>query len=247
MLLIDDIQFISGKYGFQEEFFHTFEALHRMNKQIVICSDRPPKEMAHLEDRLRSRFESGIIADVQEPNFETKVAILVQKAEELKANGLLRYSLDQEIFHFIASRANADIRQLQGALKKVIAYSNLMNIEKVTPEIASDALKNYFADPNDQRRITPQHIIDTVCEHFDISKEEIRSKKKSRDVARPRQIAMYLIRMLFADISLEKIGEVFGGKDHTTVMHAIEKITKEKVQDLETEKLLNNLVDKIKE
>ncbi|MEZ4358337.1 MAG: chromosomal replication initiator protein DnaA [Eubacteriales bacterium] len=244
VLLIDDIQFISGKYGFQEEFFHTFNDLYQSNKQIVISSDKPPKEIAHLEDRLRSRFEWGLIADIQEPDFETKVAILMKKVEEMRSRGLLNFHIDNSILHFIATKSTSDIRQLEGALQKVIAYTSLLNINTVNVQIAEEALKNYFFAAK-TKRITPQIIIETVCSYFDISDEDIKGKKKNREISYPRQMAMYLIRSM-TDCSLLKIGEIFGGKDHTTVMHAIDKIKTQIDEDVETEKVINDLVDKIK-
>jgi chromosomal replication initiator protein len=244
VLLIDDIQFIAGKVGIQEEFFHTFNTLYESNKQIIISSDRPPKEIVTLEERLRSRFEWGLIADIQPPDYETKVAILLKKAQQLRIKDNSDQKIDNEILHFIASKATSNIRELEGALQKVIAYSRLYNNE-INMELAAEALKDFFASPK-IKRISTKLIIDTVCEYFELSEEAIKGKKKHREVSYPRQVAMYLIRDM-TDISLPKIGEIFGGKDHTTVIHAIDKITTEMAFNLETEKLIKDLTNKIKE
>lgn len=244
VLLIDDIQFIAGKVGIQEEFFHTFNTLYEANKQIIISSDKPPKEIVTLEERLRSRFEWGLIADIQPPDYETKVAILLKKAQQLKLKENYDLKIENEILHFIASKATSNIRELEGALQKVIAYSRLYNNE-ITMELASEALKDFFANPK-AKRISNKLIIDIVCEYFELSEEDIKGRKKHREVSYPRQIAMYLIREL-TDISLPKIGEIFGGKDHTTVIHAIDKISSEITYNLETEKLIKDLKAKIRE
>jgi chromosomal replication initiator protein len=244
VLLIDDIQFIAGKVGIQEEFFHTFNTLYESNKQIVISSDKPPKEIVTLEERLRSRFEWGLIADIQPPDYETKVAILLKKAIQLRAKENNDLKIENEILHFIASKATSNIRELEGALQKVIAYARLYNNE-ITMDLAAEALKDFFSSPK-LKRITNKDIIDTVCEYYDISEEDIKGKKKHREVSYPRQVAMYLIREL-TDISLPKIGEIFGGKDHTTVIHAIDKISTEIAANLETEKLIKDLTNKILE
>lgn len=244
VLLIDDIQFIAGKVGIQEEFFHTFNTLYEANKQIIISSDKPPKEIVTLEERLRSRFEWGLIADIQPPDYETKVAILLKKAQQLRAKENLDLRIENEILHFIASKATSNIRELEGALQKVIAYARLYNNE-ITMDLASDALRDFFANPR-PKRISNKAIIDTVCDYYDISEEDIKSKKKHREVSYPRQVAMYLLREL-TDISLPKIGEIFGGKDHTTVIHAIEKISAEIASNIETEKLIKDLTNRIRE
>lgn len=244
VLLIDDIQFIAGKVGIQEEFFHTFNTLYESNKQIIISSDKPPKEIVTLEERLRSRFEWGLIADIQPPDYETKVAILLKKAQQLRIKENCELRIENEILHFIASKATSNIRELEGALQKVIAYARLYNNE-ITMDLAADALRDFFASPR-PKRISNKNIIDTVCDYYEISEDDIKSKKKHREVSYPRQVAMYLIREL-TDISLPKIGEIFGGKDHTTVIHAIDKISTEMAASLETEKLIRDLTNKIME
>ncbi len=244
ILLIDDIQFIAGKVGIQEEFFHTFNTLYESNKQIIISSDKPPKEIVTLEERLRSRFEWGLIADIQPPDYETKVAILLKKAQQMREKENSELSIENEILHFIASKATSNIRELEGALQRVIAYAKLYNND-ITLDLAAEALKDFFSGPK-AKRISSKIIIDVVCDYFDISEEEIKGKKKHREVSYPRQVAMYLIRKM-TDNSLPKIGEVFGGKDHTTVIHAIDKISTEISQKIDTETLIKDLIAKVKE
>ena len=215
VLLIDDIQFLAGKESTQEEFFHTFNTLHEESKQIVISSDRPPKEIPTLEDRLRSRFEWGLITDIAPPDLETRIAILRKKA---KADGL---DIPNEVMLYIANQIDSNIRELEGALIRVVAYSSLVNKE-VTAELAAAALKDIM--PNAKPRIIS--ILDiqkAVGEHFNIRLEDFAAKKRTKSIAYPRQVAMYLSREL-TDFSLPKIGEEFGGRDHTTVIHAHEKI-----------------------
>lgn len=217
VLLIDDIQFLAGKESTQEEFFHTFNALHTESKQIVISSDRPPKEIPTLEDRLRSRFEWGLITDITPPDLETRIAILRKKA---KADGL---DIPNEVMHYIANQIDTNIRELEGALIRVVAYSSLVN-KDITIDLAKEALKDIM--PNTKpKTITIQEIQKVVGEHFNIRLEDFTSKKRTKSIAFPRQIAMYLSREL-TDFSLPKIGEEFGGRDHTTVIHAHEKIEK---------------------
>lgn len=222
VLLIDDIQFLAGKESTQEEFFHTFNTLHEESKQIVISSDRPPKEIPTLEDRLRSRFEWGLITDIAPPDLETRIAILRKKA---KADGL---NIPNEVMLYIANQIDTNIRELEGALIRVVAYSSLVN-EDVTPELAAAALKDII--PNAKpRMISILDIQNAVGEHFSIRLEDFKAKKRTKSIAFPRQVAMYLSREL-TDFSLPKIGEEFGGRDHTTVIHAHEKITKLLKQD----------------
>ncbi|WP_432353698.1 chromosomal replication initiator protein DnaA [Sporosarcina sp. A2] len=218
VLLIDDIQFLAGKEQTQEEFFHTFNTLHEESKQIVISSDRPPKEIPTLEDRLRSRFEWGLITDIAPPDLETRIAILRKKA---KADGLI--DIPNEVMLYIANQIYTNIRELEGALIRVVAYSSLVNMD-ITPDLAAEALKDII--PNARPRIVT--IIDiqkTVGEHFSIRLEDFSAKKRTRAIAFPRQVAMYLSREL-TDASLPKIGSEFGGRDHSTVIHAHEKISK---------------------
>lgn len=216
VLLIDDIQFLAGKESTQEEFFHTFNTLHEESKQIVISSDRPPKEIPTLEDRLRSRFEWGLITDIAPPDLETRIAILRKKA---KAEEL---DIPNEVMLYIANQIDSNIRELEGALIRVVAYSSLVS-QDITAELAAEALKDIM--PNSKPRIiTILDIQHAVGEHFHIKLEDFIAKKRTKSIAFPRQVAMYLSREL-TDFSLPKIGEEFGGRDHTTVIHAHEKIS----------------------
>lgn len=216
VLLVDDIQFIAGKERTQEEFFHTFNALHEANKQIIISSDRPPKEIPTLEERLRSRFEWGLTTDIQAPDFETRIAILRKKAEAEN------YEVNNEVFDFIARKIKSNIRELEGALTRVTAYSSLTN-KDVTVELAHEALKDIISSAK-PKQINIDMIKDVVAEHFSIQIADFESKRRTRTITYPRQIAMYLSREL-TDLSLPKIGEDFGGRDHTTVIHAYDKIS----------------------
>ena len=217
VLLIDDIQFLAGKESTQEEFFHTFNALHEESKQIVISSDRPPKEIPTLEDRLRSRFEWGLITDITPPDLETRIAILRKKA---KAE---RLDISNEVMIYIANQIDSNIRELEGALIRVVAYSSLIN-KDINADLAAEALKDII--PNSKPKIISiADIQRAVGEHFNVKLEDFKAKKRTKSVAYPRQIAMYLSREL-TDSSLPKIGEEFGGRDHTTVIHAHEKISK---------------------
>lgn len=238
ILLIDDIQFLAGKERTQEEFFHTFNTLYEANKQLIISSDRPPKEIPTLEDRLRSRFEWGLITDIQPPDLETRIAILRKKAQ------LEGYTIPDETISFIANRIQSNIRELEGALIRVIAISSLNN-QEVTPELAAEALKDILPAPK-PKPITVQSIQEVVAQYFNIRQEELKTKKRTRAVAYPRQIAMYLSREL-TDLSLPKIGEQFGGRDHTTVIHAHEKIAKESKKDPSLQNILKELEKKIKQ
>lgn len=232
VLLIDDIQFIAGKEGTQEEFFHTFNALHDANKQIIISSDRPPKEIPTLEDRLRSRFEWGLITDIQPPDLETRIAILRKKAN------LETMEIPDDVMTLIATKIHTNIRELEGALIRVVAYSSLTN-KAITEELAEEALKDIMSN-NKPVEITVDLIKDKVSKRFDIRMDEFNSKKRTRAIAYPRQIAMYLTREL-TDMSLPKIGDEFGGRDHTTVIHACEKV----INDLKTDHQLRNKIDGI--
>ena len=223
ILLIDDIQFIAGKEGTQEEFFHTFNALHEANKQIIISSDRPPKEIPTLEDRLRSRFEMGLIADIQPPDFETRIAILKTKAQ------MENMDIPNEVMNYIATYIKSNIRELEGALTRVVAYSSLIN-KDISYDLAVEALKD-IVTTSESQEISVNRIKEKVSTAFGIKMDDFNSKKRTRTIAYPRQIAMYLSREL-TDLSLPKIGNEFGGRDHTTVIHAHDKISK----DLELEK-----------
>ncbi|NJD03936.1 MAG: chromosomal replication initiator protein DnaA [Ruminiclostridium sp.] len=233
VLLIDDIQFIGGKERTQEEFFHTFNALYEANKQIIISSDRSPKEITTLEERLRSRFEWGLTADIQTPDVETRIAILKKKAQQEKLY------IPNDVMEFIADKVASNIRELEGALNKVIAYSSLTENE-ISVDLATEALKEIISASN-SRVINSMMIIDTVSRYFDIRQDEFKSKKRNREISFPRQIAMYLCRDL-TDLSLPKIGDAFGGRDHTTVIHAIEKIT----EDLKNNTEIRRTIDELK-
>ncbi len=216
ILLVDDIQFIAGKERTQEEFFHTFNALYEANKQIIISSDRPPKEIPTLEDRLRSRFEWGLIADIQAPDFETRMAILKKKADVEKLN------IPNEVMVYIATKIKSNIRELEGALIRIVAFSSLTNKE-ISVDLASEALKDIISSKQ-TRQVTIDIIQEVVANYYNLKIEELKSARRTRNIAFPRQIAMYLSRKL-TDMSLPKIGEEFGGRDHTTVIHAYEKIS----------------------
>ncbi|MEZ0537080.1 chromosomal replication initiator protein DnaA [Caldicellulosiruptoraceae bacterium PP1] len=217
VLLIDDIQFLGGKERTQEEFFHTFNALYEANKKIILSSDRPPKEITTLEDRLRSRFEWGLITDIQAPDFETRIAILSKKCQ------LEGISVPQEVLEFIATKIETNIRELEGALNKIIAYSKLISENhEINLELAEKALKEFIASTK-QKEITIEMIQAEVANYYNIKFEDFKSSRRSRNIAFPRQVAMYISREI-TNVSLPKIGEAFGGKDHTTVLHACEKI-----------------------
>ena len=218
VLLIDDVQFIIGKESTQEEFFHTFNTLHGANKQIILSSDRPPKDMDILEDRIRSRFEWGLLADIQSLDYETRIAILRKKQE------LDGYSVSDDVIEYIASNIKSNIRELEGALNKIIAYANLEKRE-INIDLAEQVLRDIIS-PNEKKVITPEFIIDTVADHFDITPSDIVGSKRSSKIVFPRQIAMYLCREML-DAPLTGIGKMMGDRDHTTVMHGIEKIEKE--------------------
>lgn len=218
VLLVDDIQFIAGKERTQEEFFHTFNALYEANKQIIVSSDRPPKEIPTLEDRLRSRFEWGLITDIQAPDFETRIAILRKKAE------MDSMDIPNEVFEFIAKKIKSNIRELEGALTRIIAYSSLTNKE-ISVELAQEALKDIISSSR-PKQVTVHLIKDVVSQYYNLKIDDLESKRRTRAISYPRQIAMFLCREM-TDLSLPKIGEEFGGRDHTTVIHAYEKILRE--------------------
>ena len=222
ILLIDDIQFIAGKERTQEEFFHTFNSLYEANKQIIISSDRPPKEIPTLEDRLRSRFEWGLIADIQPPDLETRIAILKKKAK------LENLVVPDEVLIYIAKKILSNIRELEGALIRIVAYSSLTNRE-INEELAIEALKDIISNTK-PKFITPDLIKEKVAEFFNIKIEDFTAKKRTKSIVYPRQIAMYLCREL-TDLSLPKIGEEFG-RDHTTILHAYDKISSDLEIDL---------------
>jgi len=236
ILLIDDIQFLAGKEGTQEEFFHTFNALHDANKQIIISSDRPPKEIPTLEDRLRSRFEWGLITDIQPPDLETRIAILRKKAK------LENLQVSNDVMVYIADKIHSNIRELEGALIRVMAYGSLTS-NPITVETAAEALKDIIP-VNTPKEITIDMIQEAVANYYHLSLAEFKAKKRTRAVAFPRQIAMYLCREL-TDNSLPKIGEEFGGRDHTTVLHAHEKITESRRTDPLLDRKINEIIQMI--
>ena len=233
VLLIDDVQFIIGKESTQEEFFHTFNALHSANKQIIISSDRPPKDMETLEARLQSRFEWGLIADISSPDYETRMAIL-HKKEDMDG-----YNVSEDVIKYIANNIKSNIRELEGAFNKVVAYAKLEKKE-VTLELAEQALKDIVA-PNENKQITADYIISMVAEHFNVSTADLCGNKRSSKIVMPRQVAMYLCREILA-IPLKNVGQYLGNRDHTTVMHGVEKIEKE----LQTNEQLQSTIDTLK-
>ena len=234
VLLIDDIQFIAGKERIQEEFFHTFNSLHESGKQIIISSDRPPKDIQLLEDRLKSRFEWGLIADISNPDYETRLAILRKKAQ---TDNII---VDDEILSNIATRVSSNIRELEGVFNKLVAFSTLAN-GPITIEMAEKAINDISAQK--EKVISADYIQEVVSKYFNINKRDLKSSKRSNDIAYPRQIAMYLCRDV-AQMSFPKIGDEFGKRDHTTVMHGYNKIEKELKENSNT-KLIVESVKKI--
>ena len=237
-LIIDDIQFLKGKEQTQVEFFHTFNDLRDSNKQIIISSDRLPKEIETLEDRMRSRFESGLIADIQPPDLETRMAILRQKAVNDKIE------LPNEVLTLLATSITSNIREIEGVYTKVVAYSSLMNVP-VTLDITKKILDD-MGNIVQVKQITFESITQAVAEHYHIKVDELFNKKRTQNIAYPRQIAMYLCREL-ADMSYPRIGELFGGRDHTTVIHAYEKISNKSKIDSKLQNDLNALKDLLKQ
>lgn len=244
VLLIDDIQFIAGKESTQEEFFHTFNDLHENSKQIILSSDKPPKEIPLLEERLKSRFEGGLIADIQPPNYETKLAILIKKARDIAARDGLKYDISHEILDLIATKVSSNIRSLEGALNKIIAYTVLNGR---TPNIleAEIAIRDFLTITT-TKKITAKQILQLICEYYEMSEEEIVSNKKNQNIAYPRQIAMYLTRKLI-DMSYKSIAELYGKSDHTTVKHAYDKLEKEVKRNIETKTLVDDFIIKLRE
>ena len=239
ILLVDDIQFLAGKERTQEEFFHTFNALHESNRQLIISSDRPPKEIPTLEERLRSRFEWGLITDIQSPDLETRIAILRKKAD------IENLEIPNEVIIDIANKIQSNIRELEGALIKVIAYAELVERE-IDLDLAKEALKDLVStDSSEPKEITINHIKKIVADYYNLNLEEIDSKKRTQNIVLPRQIAMYLSREM-TDASLPMIGDNFGGRDHTTVMHAHNKITEKYADEENFKNTIDNLIKKIK-
>lgn len=233
VLMVDDVQFIIGKESTQEEFFHTFNVLHSARKQIILSSDKPPKEMETLEERFRSRFEWGLIADIQPPDYETRMAILRKNAENCDKK------IDEEIIKYIATNIKSNIRELEGAFNKIIAFAKLNKVDLTLP-LAEEALKDVIY-PNKPKEITPTLIINVVAEHFGVKVEDITSKRRNSEFVQPRQVVMYLCREL-TETSFTDIGKILGKKDHTTIMHGVNKITAELTNNEE----LQNKIDIIK-
>lgn len=230
VLMIDDVQFIIGKESTQEEFFHTFNALHAAHKQIILSSDKPPKEMETLDERFRSRFEWGLIADIQPPDYETRMAILRKNAETYDRQ------IDEEIIKYIATNIKSNIRELEGAFNKIIAFAKLNKVD-LTLSLAEEALKDVIY-PNKPKEITPSLIINVVAEHFGVKAEDITSKKRNSEFVQPRQVVMYLCREL-TDTSFTNIGKLLGKKDHTTIIHGVNKVAAE----IQTNEELRNKID----
>jgi chromosomal replication initiator protein len=235
VLLVDDIQFLAQKERTQEEFFHTFNALHESMKQIVIASDRPPKELAEIEDRLRSRFEWGLIADIQPPDLETKVAILQKKAEQEKV------TIPTDVALYIASNIRSNVRELEGALIRLVAHSSLIGTQ-ISLSYAQQVLKNFI--DSQARKVTIEAIQKAVAEQFGLRLVEIKAKNNSRAIVYPRQIAMYLAKHL-TEASLPEIGRQFGGKHHTTVLHSVDKIDESRKTDKDLNRLINKLTEQL--
>ena len=236
LLLIDDVQFLSGKERTQEEFFHTFNDLHESRRQIVLSSDRSPKEIPEVEERLRSRFEWGLIADIQPPDFETRVAILKKKAE------LDRLPLPDDVAFFIATKVKSNIRELEGSLVRIRAFCNLSG-RTLSLDLAQEVLANIWGA--DERRVTVEDVQRRVAEVFKVKPQDLRAKTRTRAVAFPRQVAMYLGRQLTSE-SYADIGRAFGGKDHTTVLHAVHKIEALLQEDPKFQKTLDHIINTIR-
>ena len=237
VLLIDDIQFIAGRVGTQEEFFHTFNELYDNNKQIVITSDKPPRDINNLEERIRTRFEQGLLVDIQVPDFETRMAILRKKEEEANI------SIDDEVIRFIAENIKSNIRTLEGALRKLILRSRLAGVP-IDVEMARENLKDMIGEGGDTEEITPQRIISIVCEHFSITEKDFLSIKKNKEVAFPRQVAMYLCCEM-TDASLQYLGEIMGGRDHSTIIHGRDKIAAQMKAEPQLKSTIETLKKKI--
>ncbi len=234
LLLIDDVQFFANKELAQEEFFHTFNALYEKDKQIVLTCDRLPSEIPHLEERLKTRFNSGLLADVQPPDYETRMAILKNKIQSEYL------SVDEEIVEFIADSIKSNVRDLEGAVKRILVYAGIKRTNEISMELAEMALKEII-DTQPKRTISAHVIIDEVEKYYRLSKGSLVSKKRSKEIALPRQVGMYICRELLDDPSFPKIGEEFGGRDHTTALHNVKKIS----QDIETDAQLKNTIDEI--
>lgn len=238
VLLLDDVQFVIGKESTQEEFFHTFNELHQAGKQIVLSSDKPPRQMETLDERFRSRFEMGLIADIQAPDYETKMAILKKLGESYP------FFIDDEAYAYVADNIKSNIRELEGAFNLIIAHYRLHNIEHMTQEDAKEALKD-FLHPDLNRIITYKKVIDTVCEHYNVSTAELSSKKRSAEIVLPRKVCMYLCRKYVPNNSYKEIGRMLGGRDHTTVISGEESVVNLLKTDAEISRTVDILVKKL--
>ena len=237
VLLIDDIQFIIGKPSTQEEFFHTFNHLYEQKKQIVITSDKPPKDMDVLEERFKSRFAWGLIADIQFPDFETRMAILQKKVEAFN------YNIDNDVLSYIANNVKSNIRELEGSVKKVVALANLEK-KNIDIDIAKEALKD-IVSPNSPLRITPENIISVVCDHYSVSIEDIKSSKRNKELVHPRQMIMYLCRSM-TNATYKEIASLLGGRDHSTIMYGERSISDLIEKDESTRRTIETIINKIK-
>lgn len=238
VLMIDDIQFLTKRIETQEEFFNTFNDLYQQDKQIIISSDRPPKEIETLTDRLRSRFVSGFIQDIQAPDYETRIAILRKKAQ------IERYFIDDDAIDFIAEKVDTNIREMEGSLGKVYFFATLLGKKNATLEDAKEALKEQAEEQN--KRITPELIIQTVSKYYGVEYKEIIGKKKSKEIVEPRMMAIYLISDML-EVPLVSIGKLFGGRDHTTIIHSRDKITEKLKKDHKTKVILDDIKKQIQE
>jgi len=232
VLMVDDIQFLSKKEGTQEEFFHTFNDLHQNNKQIILTSDRPPKEIATLAERLASRFSSGLIQDIQMPDFETRIAILRKKAQQE------HFLIDDEVIEFIADKISTNIREMEALLSKVHFFATLLGKKSASLQDAKDAIAESFEAQKEN--LSMDTITDAVCTYFDVLKQDLLGKKKSKDIVEPRMIAIYLINEIL-DVPLISIGKFFGGRDHTTIIHARDKVTEQLKHDIELKNSISEL------
>lgn len=237
ILLVDDIQFISGKESTQEEFFHTFNELYQEGKQIVLTSDRPPKDIQTLEDRLKSRFEWGLITDISPPNFETRIAIINRKAD------LLQISIPSEVAEFIANRLKTNIRQLEGAVKKIKAYKMLTGTPP-TISIAQTVIKEILND-NQPVPVTVERIIEEVAKTYSVTPDDIRSQKRSAQISMARQVAIYIVRDV-TQMSMAPIGEEFGGRDHSTIVYALKQVEKQMETDPRQKAIIDDIIKNIK-
>ena len=237
-LLIDDIQFIQQKESTQEEFFHTFNALHNANKQIIISCDRPPKEIATLEERLRSRFEMGLITDIQPPDYETRIAILRKKSQSDRKN------VPDEVIEYVAKNINSNIRELEGAITRISAYADLNN-KPINLTIAEDALKSLLSG-KERKEITVDDVKERVAQYYGLTIDDLQQRRRTKEIAHARQVAMYICKEYIPDISYALIGQNFGGKDHSTVIHAFSKISDEIRQKRDLKEKIEHIVNDIK-